>query len=84
MENYIKVHIPALERAKTKTTEVVDKAYENNIITKEEHEAINVEDVDPAKFYSIFNVQNKHSPSHCNISNGAAHHFDFTVARYQK
>ena len=60
---YTKVHISALERAKTKVKEVVDEAYENNIITKEEHEAMNVEDGDPAKFYTIFKVHKKHPPN---------------------
>ena len=60
---YTKVNEFALMRAKTKVKEVIDEALENNIINKEEHEAMNVEDGDPAKFYCLFKVHKEHTPN---------------------
>ena len=59
-EYYVKVNSLTLEKAKTKVKNILDEALENNLISQDEHNAMNVEDGDPAKFYLIFKVHKEH------------------------
>ena len=60
---YSKVHPVALQSAKLKVKRILDQALQDNIISQDEYQAMNAEDGDPAKFYSIFKVHKDHKPN---------------------
>ena len=49
-------------QAKEKIKEVLDEAFDNEIINKEEHNAMNPIDKPPAKFYCTYKVHKDHEP----------------------
>ena len=59
---YVEVENIELERAKSKIKHVVQEGLENDILTKEEYEAMLADEKDAAKFYCIFKVHKEHEP----------------------
>ena len=57
---YKQVNALELGKAKAKIQEVPDEALENEIITTEEHQTMDPEDKDPAKFYALFKIHKEH------------------------
>ena len=59
---YVEVENIELERTKSKIKHLVQEGLENDILTKEEYEAMLADDKDAAKFYCIFKVHKEHEP----------------------
>ena len=57
---YEKVKDDALEEIRNKVNLVVEEAFDNNIITKEEYEAMRADEKAAARFYATFKVHKKH------------------------
>ena len=57
---YVETNSFTLEVAKAKVRQVLDKAVEDGEVTKEEYDAMNLIDADPAKFYMTFKVHKEH------------------------
>ena len=49
-----------LEDIRNEINLVVEEAYDNNILTKEEYEAMRVDDKKAARFYATFKVHKNH------------------------
>ena len=56
---YIRVEEIELERTKSKIRNIIQEGFENEILSKEEYEAMSADDKDPAKFYCTFKVHKK-------------------------
>ena len=59
---YVQVENIELERTKLKIKHLVQEGLENDILTKEESEAMLADEKDAAKFYCIFKVHKEHEP----------------------
>ena len=59
---YVQVENIELERTKVKIKHLVKEGLENDILTKEESEAMLADEKDAAKFYCIFKVHKEHEP----------------------
>ena len=51
-----------LEKTKSKIRNIVQEGLENDILSKEEHDAMIADDREAAKFYCTFKVHKKHEP----------------------
>jgi hypothetical protein len=58
---YEQVKDTALEEAKQKIKDVLQEGLDNEILSKEEFQAMNPEDKNPAKFYCNFKIHKKHN-----------------------
>ena len=58
---YIKVNKSIITETNKEIKILIEEAYDNNIITKDEYEAINPEDKGPGKFYCNFKVHKDHT-----------------------
>ena len=59
---YVRVEEIELERTKSKIRNIVQEGLDNQILSKEEFEAMIADDKDAAKFYCTFKVHKKHEP----------------------
>ena len=59
---YSRVDAIELERTKSEIRHLVYEGIENDILTKEESDAMIADDKDAAKFYCTFKVHKKHEP----------------------
>jgi hypothetical protein len=57
---YMKVNEAALDKAKAELENVLQEALDNNLISKDEHEAMQPKDKGPGKFYCTFKVHKEH------------------------
>ena len=58
---YCKVETEILELAKTKIHDVIEEAFDNEFIKKDEFESMNPFDKQPGKFYQLFKVHKQHT-----------------------
>ena len=58
---YRKVDIHEIRLAKDNIKGILQEAYDNELITKDELEAMDPEDKDPGKFYAMFKVHKSHT-----------------------
>ena len=59
---YLMVDNFELEKIKSKIRNIVQEGLENDILSKEEHDAMIADDREAAKFYCTFKVHKKHEP----------------------
>ena len=59
---YLRVDDIELERRKSKIRSVVQEGLDNQILSKEEYDAMLADDKDAAKFYYTLKVQKSHEP----------------------
>ena len=59
---YSRVERIELERSKSKIRNLVQEGFDNNILNKEEYEAMLSDDKEAAKFYCTFKVHKRHEP----------------------
>ena len=59
---YLMVDDIELEKSKSKIRNIVQEGLENDILSKEEHDAMIADDRESAKFYCTFKVHKKHEP----------------------
>ena len=59
---YLKVNDIELEMSKTKIRNLVQEGLDNEILSKEEYDAMLADDKDAAKFYCTFKVHKNHEP----------------------
>jgi len=58
---YAPVNERVLQIAHHKLSNLLDEGFDNNYITKEEHNAMLPPDMTPGKFYATFKVHKKHT-----------------------
>ena len=59
---YMKVGEDTFEEAKEKITKLLEEAFENEYISKDEFEAMQPGEKGPARFYQLFKVHKPHEP----------------------
>ena len=59
---YVKVEDKDFDKAKIEIKKVIDEGYDNDILSKDEHEALYPEGKKPGKFYCTFKVHKNHIP----------------------